>query len=432
MATLAADTASTATTYTDATATGEGETYAYRVKAIRGQARSQGSNRVALVPVEPPATPENLAPSNLTFEIQEKGVALAWDAPAADADSVTGYRVVRRRPNQGEKEWVVWKWNTGSTETTYRDGYAQTHGEYYMYRVRALRGDDYSKLSNRVDVRRPEAAPQTTAWAPSNLQAQLYGEIALGEEEPTTQVKLTWDAPAEGTEWVRGYEVQRTTCDGDFTALVSDTGSTATAYTDASAEVGESYTYRVRARRPQGLSLWSGTWTILLPGGNGESDCRAAAVAAAQVEDTLDDGQEPTGLTSATLESTLLGYSEEEGAGTLEPNEVTFDEGATFRVTSVNTWPGVPGLVLMLTADSSAQDAALADRDFILEADETVLVVGTTEFSFDDATLSHSDTTGDNAEYTDVVLATWDLDRGGAGACGRRDGGLPPRAPRPP
>ena len=104
MATLAADTASTTTAYTDAIATGEGETYAYRVKAIRGQARSQGSNRVALVPVEPPATPENLAPSNLTFEIQEKGVALAWDAPPADADSVTGYRVVRRRPNQGENE----------------------------------------------------------------------------------------------------------------------------------------------------------------------------------------------------------------------------------------------------------------------------------------------------------------------------------------
>ena len=70
---------------------------------------------------------------------------------------------------------------------------------------------------------------------------------------------------------------------------------------------------------------------------------------------------------------------------------MTFDEGATFRVTYVNTWPGVPGLVLMLTAGSSAQDAALADRDFILEADETVLVVGTAEFSFDDVTLSHSD-----------------------------------------
>ena len=167
----------------------------------------------------------------------------------------------------------MWKWDTGSTETTYRDGYAQTHGEYYMYRVRALRGDDYSKMSNRVDVRRPQATPQTAEWAPSNLQAQLYFEVALGEEGVTTQVKLTWDAPAEGVEWVRGYDVQRATCDDDFITLVADTGSTDISYADATAEAGESYTYRVRARRPQGLSLTSDTWTLLLPGGTGESDC---------------------------------------------------------------------------------------------------------------------------------------------------------------
>ncbi len=270
--TLAADTASTDTTYSDTTATDSEETYAYQVKAIRGQARSQGSNKVVEAP-EPPATPENLAPSNLTFVIQEDGVELTWDAPAADADSVTGYRVLRRLPNQGENEWLVWKWDTGSAETAYKDGYAQTLGEYYMYRVRALRGDEYSKMSNRVDVRRPEAAPETTAWAPSNLEALVYAEVTLGEEGVTTQVKLTWDAPADGTEWVRGYEVQRATCDGGFATLVSDTGSTGTAYTDADAEAGESYTYRVRARRPQGKSLTSNSWTVLLPGGAGEGAC---------------------------------------------------------------------------------------------------------------------------------------------------------------
>ena len=402
MATLATDTGSTATTYSDASATAEGETYAYQVKAIRGQARSRASNRVSLVPVEPPATPENLKPTNLTFEIREDGVTLAWNAPAADADSVTGYRVVRRRPNQGENEWLVWKWDTGSTETTYRDGYAQTHGEYYMYRVRALRGDDYSKMSNRVDVRRPQATPQTAEWAPSNLKAQMYFEVALGEEGVTTQVKLTWDAPAEGVEWVRGYEVQRATCDGDFAALAADTGSTETAYTDAGVEAGESYTYRVRARRPQGLSLISNTWTLLLPGGTGESECAVPTALPSQVQ-TSQTGR----LTPATLENTLLGYSEEEGAGTLEPKEVTFDEDATFRVTVVSAWPGFPGLVLMLTAGSSGQDAALADRDFILEADETVLVVGSTKFSFDDALVTHSDTTGGNGEYTGVVIVTW-------------------------
>ena len=243
LASLAADTGSTDTTYSDTTSTDAEETYAYRVKAIRGQARSQGSNKVIEAP-EPPATPENLAPSGLAFVILEGGVELTWDAPAADADSVTGYRVVRRRPNQGENEWLVWKWDTGSTETTYKDGYAQTLGEYYMYRVRALRGDEYSRMSNRVDVRRPEAAPETTAWAPSNLEALVYAEVTLGEEGVTTHVKLTWDAPADGTEWVRGYEVQRATCDGGFATLVADTDSTATAYADASVTPGETYTYR--------------------------------------------------------------------------------------------------------------------------------------------------------------------------------------------
>ena len=272
LATLVADTGSTDTTYTDATATDAEETYAYQVKANRGQAKSQGSSKVIEAP-EPPATPENLAPSNLAFEILEDGVELTWDAPAADAESVTGYRVLRRRPNQGENEWLVWQWDTGSAETTYKDGYAQTHGAYYMYRVRALRGDEYSRMTNRVDVRRPEAAPETTAWVPSNLEALVYGEVTLGEEGVTTKVRLTWDAPAEGVEWVRGYEVQRATCDGGFTTLVADTGSTGTAYTDASVTPGETYTYRVRARRPQGLSLTSNTWTILLPGGDGEGAC---------------------------------------------------------------------------------------------------------------------------------------------------------------
>ena len=214
--------------------------------------RSQSSNRVALIPVAPPATPENLAPTNLTFDIQMDVVELTWDAPPADSDSVTGYKVLRRRPNQGENELLVLKWDTRSTETTYKDGHARTPGETYIYRVRALRGDEQSRWTNFVEVRRPEAAPETTEWAPSNLEGQTHGEIALGEEESTTQVKLSWDAPAEGTEWVRGYEVQRAACDGEYTALVSDTGSMATAYTDSEVEAGESYTYRVRARAPPG------------------------------------------------------------------------------------------------------------------------------------------------------------------------------------
>ena len=47
LTTLAADTGSADTAYTDDTATEPGETYAYRVRALRGGERSQASNRAA-------------------------------------------------------------------------------------------------------------------------------------------------------------------------------------------------------------------------------------------------------------------------------------------------------------------------------------------------------------------------------------------------
>ena len=474
--TLVADTESTATTYTDATANEAGETYAYQVKAIRGEDLSQRSNRVAVVTEEtsseenteetpagtvlrsatmtvgifnagsnsiagytsldgelgiitedsfrfggvdtevqtlalqagelslvlspvpdgdyvlrvdedsfnstdgtlstngmmrswavaslawtegqevavelrgtsdagqpaPPATSENLAPSNLAFEILEDGGAPTWDAPAADADNVTGYRVLRRRPNQGENEWLVWKWDTGSAETAYKDGYAQTNGEYYMYRVRALRGDEYSRMTNRVEVRRPEAAPQTTAWAPSDLVAQMYAEVVVWGEGVTTQVKLSWDAPAEGVEWIRGYEVQRATCDGGFTTLVADTGSTATAYTDASVTPGETYTYRVRARRPQGLSLWTNRWTVLIPGGDGEGACGIAAGATGTaVASEVSDGVAHSTVVDPNLFDPEL-FDEETVDETDEDTVLVKNTGQSAHTLGAPLWANTP------------------------------------------------------------------------------------------
>ena len=245
-----------------------------------------------------------------------------------------------------------------------------------------------------VHAQSQEVTP-TAAATGGTPPAQPTSLQASAEHDSVT---LTWTASTDQT--VTHYAILRRNRDTDalgvFHVIESNAGP-GTSYTDMSVAAASRYGYRAKAVSPTGVSQWSGF-------------VKADTPAAPDPTPTPTPTPEPTptpGLTPATLENTLLGYSEEEGAGTLEPNEVTFDEGATFRVTSVNTWPGVPGLVLMLTAGSSAQDAALADKDFILEADETVLVVGTAEFSFDDVTLSHSDTTGDNGEYTGVVLATW-------------------------
>ena len=239
------------------------------------------------------------------------------------------------------------------------------------YELRATAYSEGNKGGDQLGTLAISFTVAASDLAPSNLSGQVVDD----------GVSLTWTAPADDADSVTGYEIQRAVGDGDFAFLWEDTQSTATAHTDATAtEAGQTYRYSVTALRGSDKSDWSVEVSATLP--------------------------PPAGLTPAELPNTLLGYSESEGAGTLEPNEVTIDD-ESFRVTNASIWPGVAGLVLFLTAGTSEEDAALAGTDFILEADEYVLVVGTTEFSFDDVSLTHSDTTGEGGEYTGVVSANW-------------------------
>ncbi len=147
MATLLANTASTALAYTDQTATEPGETYVYQVSAIRGEEKSQASNRAE---VQVPHDPVDLAPSNLDAVTIDGGVGLSWNAPEADDESVTGYHVVRAASPE-----VVLVEDTGSTVTLFIDTTVKDSGTSYTYRVSALRGNsksDFSKSDTIVFV----------------------------------------------------------------------------------------------------------------------------------------------------------------------------------------------------------------------------------------------------------------------------------------
>ena len=153
-----ADTGSTDTTYTDSDVTVAGEQYNYRVKALRGDDVSKRSNLGKVVIPDAP-------PADLTATaVEGVGVVLTWSAPAQDSDSVTGYRILRRLPQQGEPNPTVYVADTGSTETTYTDADATVAGEQYSYRVKALRGNVASKMSNlgRVSLPQPSPEPTTT------------------------------------------------------------------------------------------------------------------------------------------------------------------------------------------------------------------------------------------------------------------------------
>ena len=144
--TIQENTGSAAASYTDDTVEPE-KRYVYRVKAVSQHGASTWSN---FVRADTPAAPDpaDLAPSGLEVSLVENRVTLTWDAPASDAASVTGYEILRRRPNDGEAALTTLVADTGNAETGYTDDTANEPGVSYTYRGRALRDGEQSKVSN--------------------------------------------------------------------------------------------------------------------------------------------------------------------------------------------------------------------------------------------------------------------------------------------
>ena len=177
--------------------------------------------------------PADLAPANLTAErADEDGVVLAWDAPAEDAESVTGYAVLRAR---GEAELTVLVADTGDAETTYTDAGATEAGATYAYRVKALRDDQTSLASNRAEVQLPPAAPTTLLTAVTH-----------------EQVVLSWDEPDDDS--ITGYRILRRPDADNLATLVDDTGSAAVSYTDGDVAPETTCVYAVKAINEPGTS----------------------------------------------------------------------------------------------------------------------------------------------------------------------------------
>ena len=329
LATLVADTASTATAYSDATATVAGEAYAYEVKAIRGEDRSQASGEAE---VQVPHDPVDLAPTGLSAvvwtvtvagEEEDTGVYLTWTAPAADAGSVTGYEVLRA---VGEGEITTLVDDTASTATFYIDATATVAGETYAYEVKAIRGEDRSQASGQVEVQLPH---DPVDLAPSNLTA----------EKVDGGVALSWTAPAEDADSVTGYEVLRATGEGELTTLVADTASTATAYSDATAtDATETYTYEVKAIRGEDRSRASGEAQVAPPA--------AVVVAVCEFDAGGSDLPADTG-TACVLEVGGSVRGETGAAGDVDWYRVGLQAGVTYqfdmRGKSTGGWQLVDG-----------------------------------------------------------------------------------------
>ena len=141
-----ADTASTATAYTDTDVTA-GIVHVYRVKAINAAGESGWSNYANSTPQQPQAP---AAPTELTATVNTDGhIVLEWEAPADD--SVTGYVILRRRSSEGENTLSVYVADTASTATAYTDTDV-TAGVQHVYRVKAINAAGQSLWSNYANT----------------------------------------------------------------------------------------------------------------------------------------------------------------------------------------------------------------------------------------------------------------------------------------
>ena len=250
-ATLAADTGSVDTTYTDATATTASESYAYSVKAIRDGERSQASGE-AVVQL-PPAVPTGV----LSAAAHDR-VLLSWNNPQDSA--ITSHRILRADVVEGAPGgFVAVAEDTGSAATGYTDRAVEAEGSY-VYRVQAIGPGGLSGPSPDLAVNTPPApvavvVTPTDSQAPTNLAAELVDG----------QVVLNWNAPAEDAGTVTGYEVLQAEGQSDLSTLTADTGNADTTYTDATvASAGASYAYRVKAIRDGERSGASNEARVLL------------------------------------------------------------------------------------------------------------------------------------------------------------------------
>ena len=293
--TLAADTGSADTTYTDATATTASVRYAYSVKAIRDGERSQASGE-AVVQL-PPAVP-----TGVLSAAAHDWVMLNWNDPQDSA--ITGYRILRADVAGGAPgEFAAVAEDTGSADTGYTDTTVEAETSY-VYRVHAIGPGGLSGPSPDLAVNTPPA-PVVVVVTPADPQApsNLAAELADG------QVVLSWDAPAQDAGTVTGYEVLRAEGQGELSTLAADTGNAGTTYTDATvASAGASYTYRVKAIRDGERSGASNEARVLLKPAI-PTGLTARTVAHDSVTLAWDAPNDDEGITGYAVVRWTLGYN---------------------------------------------------------------------------------------------------------------------------
>ena len=182
--------------------------------------------------------------------ISPTSVSLNWSPPQNNGGPpITGYEI----------DYRIVPSTTYTNLATLGNVTTFTHinlitGKTYIYRVSAINSNGTGSPSPEVLVTptSSSAPPKNIAPnPPQSLTASVYS---------STQVNLSWIAPSSnGGPPVTGYKIQYMLDTGNFTNLISNSGSSFTAYSHTGLLVGHTYTYRIFAINSIGTSNSSNT-----------------------------------------------------------------------------------------------------------------------------------------------------------------------------
>ncbi|TLX67158.1 MAG: fibronectin type III domain-containing protein, partial [Thaumarchaeota archaeon] len=222
-------------------------------------------------------------PTNLTASaVSSSEIDLSWTAPSnLGGLLLSGYKI--ERSQDSGTTWSTIVSNTGSTATTFSDTTGLIPSTTYMYRVSAINPVGISSPSN--------TASATTSSIIAIAPGSPTGLTATAAS--SSQINLSWTAPANnGGSAITGYKIERSTNGGTtWSTIVSNTGSTATTFSDTGLTASTTYMYRVSAINPVGTSSPSNT---------------ASATTQAP---TATAPQPPTGLTATTVSTSQINLS---------------------------------------------------------------------------------------------------------------------------
>jgi len=252
-------------------------------------------------------------PTNLTAHaVSTSQINLSWSQPANLGNLVlTGYKI-ERSVNGGS--WSTIVSNTGSTGTTYSDT-GLSPSTTYTYRVSAITILLVSSPSNTASA--TTASPITVPQPPTGLTASA---------DSFSQITLNWNAPTnDGGSAITGYKIARSSDGGStWITIVSNTGSTSTAYSNSGLSPNTTYSYRVYAINSVGTSSPSN-------------------IASATTNTQLLPPQPPTGLTATAISSSQINLSwtapNNNGGSSITGYKIeqSTDSGSTWNVIVSNT-----------------------------------------------------------------------------------------------